>query len=86
VLKWIVERLSGCGTAVKTPIGNLPTADALDLTGLDISKADLEELLRVDNEAWRAEIANIREDYKIYGDKLPAELAAQLEALEKRLA
>jgi len=86
VLKWVVERISGNGAAVQTAVGNLPTADALDLSGTDVTDADLAELLSVDKEAWRAEVESIKEDYKIYGDRLPAELAAQLEALEKRLA
>ena len=36
VLKWICERVEGTGKAQKTPIGNLPTADALDLSGLNL--------------------------------------------------
>jgi phosphoenolpyruvate carboxykinase (GTP) len=40
VLKWIVERATGDASAKahKTPIGMLPTADALDLSGLSVSK------------------------------------------------
>ena len=86
VLKWVVDRISGSGSAVQTAVGNLPTADALDLSGTDVTGADLAELLSVDKKAWLAEVESIKEDYKIYGDRLPAELAAQLEALEKRLA
>ena len=36
VLKWICERVEGTGKAQKTPIGNLPTPDALDLSGLNL--------------------------------------------------
>ena len=43
VLKWIFERVSGKGKAVKTPIGYMPTIDALDLSGLDISRERMEE-------------------------------------------
>ncbi|MCL2086382.1 MAG: phosphoenolpyruvate carboxykinase (GTP) [Oscillospiraceae bacterium] len=86
VLKWIVERLSGDGKAVETPIGNLPTADAIDIEGLDgITATDMETLLEIDKDAWKAEIASIKENYKSYGDKLPQELANELEQLEKRL-
>ncbi len=85
VLKWIVERVSGEGKAVKTPIGYMPAADALELTGLDISKEDINELLKVDKEEWLKEAVSIREHYANYGDKLPKELVAQLDALEDRL-
>ena len=37
VLKWVVERVEGRADAVETPVGQVPTVDALDLTGLDIA-------------------------------------------------
>jgi len=85
VLKWVVERVSGEGKAVKTPIGYMPTPDAIELNGLDIGAADMEELLKVKKDEWLAEVASVREHYAKFGDKLPKELAAQLDALEKRL-
>lgn len=85
VLKWIFERVSGKGKAVKTPIGYLPAEDALDLEGLDVSPEDIHELLTVNKEEWLAEVGSIREHYATYGDSLPEELVAQLEALEARL-
>ncbi len=85
VLKWIFERVSGNGKAVKTPIGYMPTPDAIDTHGLDVSHEDMEELLSVNREEWLEEVASIREYYKIYGNKLPKELERQLDALEKRL-
>ena len=85
VLKWIVERVSGTGKAEKTAIGYLPTKDAVDTSGLDISEADMEELLHVDKEKWLAEVASVRKHYEGYGDKLPKELIEQLDALEARL-
>ncbi|HOM02354.1 MAG TPA: phosphoenolpyruvate carboxykinase (GTP) [Acetivibrio sp.] len=85
VLKWIVERVNGKGKAVKTPIGYMPTVDAIDTNGLDVSKEDMEELLRVDKEQWLEEVKSIREHYASYGEKLPAELKSQLDALEQRL-
>jgi len=85
VLKWIAERVSGKADAVKTPIGNLPTAGAVDMSGLDITDAQVAELLKVDTEGWLSEVQSIREHYTSYGKKLPAELANQLNELEKRL-
>jgi len=85
VLKWIVERVSGEGKAVKTPIGYMPTIDAIDRTNLDVSDEAMKELLSVNKEDWLKEVDSIREYYKMYGNKLPKELVAQLDALEKRL-
>jgi phosphoenolpyruvate carboxykinase (GTP) len=85
VLKWIFEQVSGEGQAVKTPIGYMPTLDAIDRSGLNVSEADMVELLKVDSEEWRKEVASIREHYAKFGSKLPQELVAQLDELEKRL-
>ena len=85
VLKWIFEQVSGEGKAQKTAIGYMPTIDAIDRSGLDVSDADMAELLKVNKEEWLNEVASIREHYAKFGSKLPKELNAQLDALEKRL-
>jgi phosphoenolpyruvate carboxykinase (GTP) len=85
VLKWIFERVSGEGKAITSPIGYMPTPDAIDTTGLDVDSSTMQELLSVDREDWLKEVASIREYYASFGDKLPKELANQLDALEKRL-
>ena len=85
VLKWIVERVNGVGKAVSTAIGYMPTPDAIDVEGLKVSKEDMEELLKVNKDEWLKEVASIREHYAKFGDRLPKELVAQLDALEKRL-
>jgi phosphoenolpyruvate carboxykinase (GTP) len=85
VLEWIFDRVGGNANAVETPIGAVPTVEAIDLDGLDVSRGDMEELLRVDAEGWRDEVPLIREYYAKFGDRLPDELSAQVDALEKRL-
>lgn len=85
VLKWVVERLDGTGDATKTAIGRVPRADALDLSGLDVALADVEEALQVDDDEWRAEIPLIEEWFAKFGERLPAELWAELDALKARL-
>jgi len=85
VLKWIFERVSGEGKAVQTQIGYMPTPDAIDTTGLDVSASDMEELLKVNKDEWLKEVASIKEHYAKYGEKLPKELSNQLAALEDRL-
>jgi Phosphoenolpyruvate carboxykinase (GTP) len=85
VLKWVVERLEGTAGAVETPIGHVPTPQSLDTTGLDISQEDLEAVLRVDPDEWRAEIPDITEWFAKFGDRLPAVLWAELDSLKARL-
>ena len=86
VLKWICERIDGNADAIETPIGYVPTPDALDLNGLDIPEADVETLLSVDPDAWRAELPDIRDFYAGFGNRLPGELLTELNALEERLS
>jgi len=85
VLKWICERVEGKAKAVSTPIGNLPTPDALDLTGLNIPSADLQELLAVDIEGWKNEVEDIAASYKKFNNRVPATLFEQLDILRKNL-
>ncbi len=85
VLKWIFERVSGKGNAVKTAIGYMPSVDDLDLSGLDVSRDRMEEILSVNKEQWLAEVESIKEHYASFGDRLPEELKKQLAALEERL-
>jgi len=85
VLAWIVERTAGRAEAQATPIGHIPTPEALDLDGVALAEGALEELLRVDVALWRKELPLIKEHYAQFEDRLPVELAAQLEALEHRL-
>lgn len=85
VLKWVFERVAGTASAVETPIGNLPTPDALDTTGLDVTDEDMTALLTVDTEGWREALPQIREHYAAFGDKLPAALTGRLDQLESAL-
>ena len=86
VLKWVVERVAGGGEAVDTPIGRVPSPSAIDVSGLELPAATLEELLRVDAESWRAEVPLLEGHYAKFGDQLPPALRDELSDLEKRLA
>ena len=85
VLKWIFERCDGTAAAVDTPIGKMPTEDALDTDGLNVDDSAMKELLKVDIEGWKAEIPLIKEHFATFGDKLPKGLKDELSELEKRL-
>ena len=85
VLKWITERVDGTGEARATPIGYVPTFDALDIAGTNVSVDTLHSLLHVDPEEWLEELPAIKEFYAKFGDALPKTLAENLERLELRL-
>ncbi|MFF5036292.1 phosphoenolpyruvate carboxykinase (GTP) [Nocardia salmonicida] len=87
VLKWALQRLDGTADAEWTPVGYVPTADAIDLTGLDdADRALVEQALAVDTAEWVTEIRSIDEWFaRIGGNRLPEELREQLAALKLRL-
>jgi phosphoenolpyruvate carboxykinase (GTP) len=85
VLKWVIERVTGGGEAVDTPIGRVPTVDAIDRTGLDLDESTMARILDVDAEAWRGEIGQIDAHFDFIGERLPAKLRDELHELEKRL-
>ncbi len=85
VLQWVFDRCEGTGEAIETPIGNLPTLDAIDFSGLNVNETDKAQLLRVDVDGWLQEIPLIREYYASFGSHLPPELSKEIDDLEKRL-
>lgn len=85
VLEWIIRRIEGQADAVETPIGRLPVLSEMDLDGVDITEADLEELFRLDPESWMAEADLTEEYFAQFDDRVPTELRDQLQGLRNRL-
>ncbi|MEV7798587.1 phosphoenolpyruvate carboxykinase (GTP) [Microbacterium foliorum] len=85
VVDWIIRRVSGDVSTVDSPIGRLPLVEDLNLDGIDVPEADLEELFSVDTEAWKTEADLTEEFYDTFGDKVPAALRAELASLRYRL-
>jgi phosphoenolpyruvate carboxykinase (GTP) len=86
VLAWVFARCAGRGAANATPIGLIPPVgdDGIDTRGLDVSEADMAELLRVDTEEWKAQLPQVRAHLAQF-NRLPDALDVQLQALEERL-
>ena len=85
VLKWIFERTENTNNAVDSVIGYLPAKGAIDISGLDISDSDIELLFSIQKDKWKAEVEDIAEYYKIFGDRLPEGLKEELKNLGRRL-
>jgi phosphoenolpyruvate carboxykinase (GTP) len=86
VLMWILARCEGKVDAKETAIGYVPYVKDIELSGLDIDEKTLEDLLNVDKDLWKEDIPGIREFYAQVGSRVPAELYAELDALEARLS
>ncbi|NLZ55557.1 MAG: phosphoenolpyruvate carboxykinase (GTP) [Clostridiaceae bacterium] len=83
ILKWILDRCEGKVEAVETPIGYLPKPEDIDLTGMDMTVDDVRELLSIDENIWREEVADIERHLARF-DRLPDELNQELTSLKKR--
>jgi len=85
VLKWVFERVTGQGKAVKTPIGFVPALDGLDITGLQLAPDVMQKLLNVDRKEWLAEAEEMEKYLNIFGAKLPKAIVNEVETLKQRL-
>jgi len=87
VLKWIFDQTDNKpGNAKETPIGYIPKDGALDTSGLDVSPEAIKQLFEVNPSDWKEEVQEMRRYTEQFGDRLPAGLQKQMDALEKRLA
>ncbi|MBE6603200.1 MAG: phosphoenolpyruvate carboxykinase (GTP) [Ruminococcaceae bacterium] len=86
VLLWILARCEDKVDAVETAIGYVPKAEDINIEGLeDVTIDTIRDLLSVDVESWKADIANIKEFYAQVGEAVPATMYEELAALEARL-
>ena len=85
VLAWVVDRLEGNVDAVDTPLGMMPKMEDLNLEGLDLPAADLDELFAIDKSSWLAECDMTSEYFDQFDDRVPAELQGALSTLRDRL-
>ena len=84
VLAYIFDRCNGEGETVDTAIGKVPVPTAINIEGLDMTLDKMAEVLKVDNNEWKDEVALIDEHYANLGDHLPKELAEELVGLKER--
>ena len=85
ILRWITERCKGNGQATETPIGYVPKASSLSGEGIEISKADVDQLVAVDREAWKNNLKSQSDFFDTFGDHLPAGIKEEHKALAGRL-
>lgn len=87
VLEWILDRCNDKVEAKKTPIGYIPKAfDDIDMTGLDLPRANLEKLFAVDKKSWLGELGGIKKFFREFKKDLPKELWQEYESLKSRLS
>lgn len=86
VLLWILDRCAGKVDADEVAIGYVPKAGDIDITGLEDENIDMQGLLAIDKQVWLEDVKNIEEYFAQFGDKLPKEMADELEKLKANLS
>ena len=86
ILKWILERIDKKGKAKETPIGFVPTEDAIDTEGMSFPPEKMKKLLHIQPEEWKKEAKEIENYLQTFAEKLPLDLKKELDALKKRLS
>lgn len=86
VLDWIVRRAAGEVEAIEGVTGLYPKFEDFNLEGVDVDKADWDKMYAIDPDAWAAEMDDTEEYFKQFGDKLPAEITAELARFRERIA
>jgi phosphoenolpyruvate carboxykinase (GTP) len=82
VVKWIFERCDGLGKGKETPIGIVPTPDAIDQTGLSMSSEAIDTLVAVEPGDWAEASVDQAAFFKSLGPRVPREMFEE----QKRLA
>ncbi len=86
VLEWMIDRVEGKARGVNTPIGVLPARGELNLQGLEMAPAALDQLLEVDTDGWQAELAAIGEYLEGFSPRLPERLRQEQQRVAAKLA
>ncbi len=89
VLLWILDRCDGKVGADECAIGYVPKVDDIDITGLDMTKDELQALLTIDANEWLKDVEDpntgIKQYFAQFGDQLPKEMAEELDRLIENL-
>jgi phosphoenolpyruvate carboxykinase (GTP) len=85
VLRWIVERSSGQGRAHEGRLGWVPYQEDLDWSGLEFSKEEWTQLMKIEPEKLRMQTLRHEELFLQLAESLPIEMLFERELLVSRL-
>ncbi len=86
VLKWMIDRIEGKATGTEHLMGVSPTYGELNWTGLDFTAEQFNTVTSIDKAAWVDELKLHEELFTQLAYHLPAELKANKDKLQARLA
>lgn len=81
VLAYVFDRCNDEDIAVDSPIGKIPKPGGINIEGLDITKKDMEKVMRIDKKEWEEELSRAENFYNIF-THLPKELRQELKKIK----
>jgi phosphoenolpyruvate carboxykinase (GTP) len=87
VLRWVRDQVfNRRSNARETPVGLVPTSDAIGTRELGLSAEDARTLLEIDRDDWLREAEDQGTFLEEFGSRLPPAIRKQHQALQQRLA
>lgn len=81
ILDWVIGRIRGRAGAVESPIGWMPTYQDINWKGSDFTLEQFDEIMDIDSELWKKEVAGHEELFERMYDKMPKEFFFMRELL-----
>jgi len=87
VLRWVRDQVrNGHGSARETPVGLVPTPEAIGTGELGLSAEDARILFDIDRDDWLREVEDQDAFLQKFGKHLPPTIRQQHQALQRRLS
>jgi phosphoenolpyruvate carboxykinase (GTP) len=89
VLRWVRDQVrsrNGTSAGRETPVGIVPTPEEIGTRDLGLSAADADTLFEIDRDDWLREAEDQQAFLQKFGDRLPAPIREQHQALQSRLS
>ena len=85
VLRWMIGRIEGAAAGVDHAFGVSPRYEDIDWSGLDFTREQFDQVISVDDAAWRKELELHAEFFKALDQRLPHALSRTKGDIEERL-
>jgi phosphoenolpyruvate carboxykinase (GTP) len=86
VLRWMIGRIEGQAAGVDHAFGVSPRYEDIDWSGLDFTREQFDQVISVDDAAWRKELELHAEFFKALDQRLPHALSRTKGDIEERLS